>query len=455
MVRFALTHARKLALLTLAGLVLRVAFLLLEPPTQPVADERPWTAWGIETGGPKVRFSPLRSDLAFFPPGYPYFIGAVHAAFGGLEAVQVAQILVSVLLIPAVGRIATLAFSPGAGLIAAGITASYPDLVWYSVHFWSETLFLTLLFWAFERLLAADARRKAGPAVAAGVLWGLAVLTRETVLYLLPLAALWLLWGRRAAGGRARGAAFLLAALATVAPWTLRNWVKYEAFIPVSTAGGLNLWQGNAPLTRQEVYDRYYAVEGVVEQFRNARRQGLQAIRDRQPLWIFEKLASEMPRFWEADSLALIHIKRGAYRPVSPRGARRAWLLVIVPYLAVLALFVLGLAGLEWSRERALLLGFLVLYNLLHVATHGFARYRLPVMPVVFMLAAAAWLAWRSGRGPWRSPRRRLAAVGLGLVVLLLLVPGFRLNYQHPAFGFVREIPGMTAPGSEEGRQGR
>jgi len=39
--------------------------------------------------------------------------------------------------------------------------------------------------------------------------------------------------------------------------------------------------------------------------------------------------------------------------------------------------------------------------------------------------------------------------------VLLLLVPSFRLNYQHPAFGFVRETPGMTAPGSEEGRQGR
>ena len=448
-----MTHARKLALVTLAGLALRVAFLLLEPPTQPVADERPWTSWGLETAGPKVRFSPLRSDLGFFPPGYPYFVGAVHAAFGSLEAVKVAQVLVSSLLIPAVGRIATLAFSPAAGLAAAGIAAFYPDLVWYSAHFWSETLFLTLLFWAFDRVLAADAGRRTGVAIAAGLLWGLATLTRETALYLAPLVALWLVWGRRDAGGVRRGAVFLLAALATVAPWTLRNWVKYEAFIPVSTAGGLNLWQGNAPLTRNEVYERYYAVEGVVAQFRNAQAQGLAAIAERQPLWLFEKLASELPRFWEADSLALIHIKRGAYRPVSPRGARRAWLLVIVPYLVLLALFVPGLASLEWSRERALLVGYLAIYTLLHVATHGFARYRLPVMPVVFMVAASFWLAWREGRAPLRSPRCRFAAIALAGLTLLILVPSFRMNYEHPAFGFVRETPGVTAPGTEEGQR--
>jgi hypothetical protein len=448
-----LTHARKLALLTLAGLALRVAFLALEPPTQPVADERPWTTWGIETAGPKVRFSPLRSDLGFFPPGYPYFIGAVHAAFGSLEAVKVAQILVSVLLIPAVGRVATLVFSPAVGLVAAGITAVYPDLVWYSVHFWSETLFLTLLFWAFERVLASDARAGKGTAAVAGLLWGLATLTRETSLYLTPLVALWLAWGRRRDGGLARGGAFLLAAVLTIAPWTLRNWMKYDAFIPVSTAGGLNLWQGNAELTRDEVYARYYAVEGVVAQFRNAQAQGLAAIAERQPLWIFEKLGSEMPRFWEADSLALIHIKRGAYRPVSPRAARRAWLLVIVPYLALVALFVPGLAGLEWRRASVLLLGFLILYNLLHVATHGFARYRLPVMPVVFVIAASAWVAWRSGPRPWLSSRRRLAAAALAVLVLVLLVPSFRTNYAHPAFGFVRETPGVSAPGTEEGQR--
>ena len=50
---------------------------------------------------------------------------------------------------------------------AAAITALYPELVWFAAHFWSETLFLTLLWWAMERLIAAEARGSARAAAAA------------------------------------------------------------------------------------------------------------------------------------------------------------------------------------------------------------------------------------------------------------------------------------------------
>ena len=43
----ALPSARTLALVTLAGLAVRVAFLLMEPGTRPVADERTWTNWAV------------------------------------------------------------------------------------------------------------------------------------------------------------------------------------------------------------------------------------------------------------------------------------------------------------------------------------------------------------------------------------------------------------------------
>lgn len=39
------SHGRALVLLTAAGLAARVAFLLLEPGTAPVADERTWIDW--------------------------------------------------------------------------------------------------------------------------------------------------------------------------------------------------------------------------------------------------------------------------------------------------------------------------------------------------------------------------------------------------------------------------
>ncbi len=107
---------------------------------------------------------------------------------------------------------------------AAAIAAFYPELVWFASHFWAETVFTVLLWWAMERLLAADARASTGAALASGLLWGLAILTRETVLYFLPIAALWLAWRRT--GGARRAAALLALSLLVVLPWTLRNYPR-------------------------------------------------------------------------------------------------------------------------------------------------------------------------------------------------------------------------------------
>jgi len=287
-----------------------------------------------------------------------------------------------------------------------------------------------LLWWALERLLAADARARTSLAIAAGVLWGLAVLTRETCFYLTPLAALWLSWRRTSDGGARRAAAFLLVAAMTIAPWTYRNWVVFHAFVPVGTAGGLALYQGNSGLTRDEVYRHYDAVEGRIAQYRWARRMGIQAILDRQPAWIFEKLRDEMPRFWEADSLALVHIfEKRAYGDVPAATAAAARLVIVLPYLALLGFFVAGLAALRLERRNLLLLSFLVLYNLLHVATHAFARYRLPIMPVVFVVAAYAFAEWRAGRYPALSPARRSLAAALALAFAVLVGPSLRAPF--------------------------
>ena len=130
------------------------------------------------------------------------------------------------------------------------------------------------------------------------------------------------------------------------------------------------------------------------------------------PAWIFEKLRDEMPRLWEADSLVLVHIKRGAYGAVAPMVAVAAALVVLAPYVAVLALFALGLVRLRPTRPVVLLAFFLAYYNLIHVVTHGFARYRLPIMPVVFLIAGLGWVAWREGdaRAHERPRARPVAA---------------------------------------------
>jgi hypothetical protein len=206
----------------------------------------------------------------------------------------------------------------------------------------------------------------------------------------------------------------------------------FGAFVPVSTAGALNLWQGNTRLSRQEVYEQDWAVRGRIAKYEQARRKGFEAIRERQPFWIFEKLRDEMPNFWEADSQALVHLRRGAYPEVRPAVAFAATSVVLAPYLLVLALSLAALAMLPITRLPVLLLAFLAYYNLIHVATHGYARYRLPVLPVLFILAGWTWTRWRTRSREaipvWR--RGLVAAVtvalaaSLGPSLRLLLRPG-------------------------------
>jgi hypothetical protein len=248
------------------------------------------------------------------------------------------------------------------------------------------------------------------------------------------VAALGLAW-RRGRAGLARSAAFVLGAALVIAPWTYRNWLAFHAFVPVSTAGGQNLFQGNARVPRDETYEMVKSVHGRVEQYRYARAMGLQAIRDRQPWWLLEKLRDEMPHFWEADSLVLIHIKRGAYGAVRPLAAVVTAVVVLAPYVAVLDLFALGLATLVPTRERALLLLFLAYYVAIHIVTHGFARYRLPVMPIVFLFGAQGAMVLRGSRFLRLSGPRRVAAAAILLLLAITLVPSLRANLEHPAFG--------------------
>jgi hypothetical protein len=424
----ATSFGRRLALLTVAGLAVRIAFLLVEPKAELAGDESTWATLALSgVAGLKRPFSPFKSPILFYPPGYPYFLATAHAALGTLQAAKWAQAVLGALLVPAVGRAGARAVSVRVGLWAAAATAFYPELVWFSVHFWSETLFLVVLWWGFERALAAQASGRLGAAALGGVLCGLAALTRETALYFAPVAGLWLAWrpreGHAQAWRPALGVAYLAATVLTVAPWTYRNWVVFHAFVPVSTFGAHSLWQGNTRLPLDEFYRQTDSVPGAIPQYRLARERALAAIRERQPLWLLEKLRVEIPELWAPASHVFVLIDRDAYGPV---GAGTRWLVravMVAPYLAVVALAVPGLAALRATPGAVFMLLFLAYYNFLHVVTYGQDRFRLPVMPVLFLAAGEAWTRWRAGSFSL-TPTRRAVMWALALLALSAVAPG-------------------------------
>jgi hypothetical protein len=427
---------RTLALLTLAALAVRAAYLALEPRCALTGDEPSWIELGRQLARPAVAFSPLRSDLVFYPPVYPYLLGALFRLFGSMAAILWLQVVLGSLLVFVVGRAAALAIGPRVAVLAAAFTAFYPELVWYTAHYWSETIFLLLLWAAIERTLAADAASSWRTAAGSGLLWGLATLTRELSLYLVPIVFLWMVrpWavGANAAGtrivlsrNRLRGAgALVLAAVLTITPWTIRNAIVFRSFIPVSTMGGLNLWQGNTTLTHLQIYEVLARFEGPVAQDRYCRRLAWETIASRQPAWIFEKLAEQMPEFWKAGSEVLDHlVGRSACGPLAPGRLMAVELVMLLPYLALLALALAGLARLRVTPSSVLLLVLAAAYNAAHVAAYATTRFRLPVLPVLFMLAAALLVGGDSTLAPLRGRRLALLVV-LALAALAVLAPG-------------------------------
>jgi len=418
---------KALAWLFLAALGVRALFLLVEPHARTIGDEGLWRQMAREIASEEVGFSPLRSRLISHPPLYPYVLAVSVTLLGTFQAVKWVQVLLGALLVPAVARVAGRAGGPRAGLVAGLLAVAYPELVWHSTHFWSEVLLLPLLWWGFERVLAADARVAWRAAAAAGLLWGLALLTRETLLYFAPLVGIWLAWRRPA--GRGPAAAFLLACVLTVSPWTARNYLVFGAFVPVATRGNVMLLLGNT----DRPWDEVVAETGALGPVAGPRQAFAQAIREalsHPPEWYPRKVFREMAAFWGVHNLSVIHLQYEAYGPVSKWTNRLASALTIVPYLALLALAVLGAAGTGIDRTRVLLLGFLAGYTLLHAVAFGFPRFRLPVLPVLFLLAAEGWIRVREG--PPLGRRRRLLALALGLLALAVLAPSVADTWGHP-----------------------
>jgi 4-amino-4-deoxy-L-arabinose transferase-like glycosyltransferase len=180
-------------------------------------------------------------------PAYPLFIAAVYAAAGPhANAVRVAQAGLDVLTCLLLAYVAFRLAPHGLrGRAAFAALAVYGFLSWFTMVWTACMLSETLTLFLTTLTLALCARglgcgRRADWYLA-GLACGLAMLARPDSV-LLAAAVVLFLAGRlvrlrsRAAAGAAGG--FCLAVALTLAPWTLRNYVAFGIFEPLSSEYG-------------------------------------------------------------------------------------------------------------------------------------------------------------------------------------------------------------------------
>lgn len=192
---------------------------------------------------------PAQGPSAFRAPLYPTSLAAVYAVFGGhnWRAGLMAQTLIGVGVVALVGLVAAQIWGRRTAFAALCIAAVHPALVLTGSSLQHEPLLVVLTLGAVASALQYGRDPRLRWAAGAGALLGLAGLTRELGLLAAPPIAV-LLWQYRPAGtprfrARALAAPALAAicAVVVIAPWTVRNAVRFDAFVPISTSSGFGL----------------------------------------------------------------------------------------------------------------------------------------------------------------------------------------------------------------------
>jgi hypothetical protein len=380
-------------------------------------------------------------------PLYPLLLADIHKTFGDVpRAVALLQAVIdagTATLIAALGILV----SPRVGFIAGILAALAPTLVVFSTQILTDTVFLFF----FTAMLLAGAyllvRPTKGLASLAGLAGGLALATRPAIAGLLaaavPLVFAAVIVNRR--GVRPALAAAMLFAIAAalpVAPIVLRNVVGYGSFALTSQAGDhLAYWivplvQERADGTPyQTTVDRMTAryrerlaehgASAETNPFRAAQLENEVAreemahlplaayaeawlegmvINLAAPALIADPRARALPKpsfyhtpgasLWEK-ARSYVLVDPGRYQVILVIG-----LIATLPFLALEAVgFVMLARTLPWAAALA---GAVLAYFLLISGPVASAKYRLPMEPVLIVLAAipVAWFVQRHKRMP-------------------------------------------------------
>ena len=367
-------------------------------------------------------------------PGAPILYAGIYYLTGGVNE-ELARAVVAflgglmVLFVYLLGR--RLA-GPAVGIGAALLAAIYPAFIDNAEQFLSEPLAaFTLSGAVLATFWAADPGRRTWAWLVPGALLGATALTRpEYLMFAVILGVAVLVKMARDRGirlGVASLALFVGAFVLVLAPWTVRNFIVLDKFVPVTTGGGKALFvatylpgDGRQLRVKRELIRRFEHKQNVTDR----------EVADTQMKDLLDKVARKYPEL-ERDA-ALAKIGRENFRkyvreePVEYAGmvVTKMWNVWrrgsgptmrgsgwIAFHYAILALAVVGLAVLAWRRRwEVVVIGLLILgITLLGGLLLAVPRRNVPLMPLVLTLAACggawlsltvgAWLAEIRGRG--------------------------------------------------------
>jgi hypothetical protein len=294
----------------------------------------------------------------------------------------------------------------------------------------TENLFFLLVLASILALLRLVQPATSGSAIVqpvfAGVLLGLAALTRSVIL---PFAGLAILWIWAILRQRQTAIVALLALVATITPWMVRNSLLAHKPTGIETAMGYNLYVGYHPQsTGSFTFGPSLDLLSILDDQQRdeiGTRKAIEFIR--QDPGRFPYLAARrLGYFFNLELRAFTYFYVNNFLGYLPPPLLILTLLLLaLPFIVVSLSAAMGWPLLPRRPETLLLLLLFVGYLLPHVLILSEERFHLTLIPFFAILAA---LFWKCGLPAVRSRGPLILFSSILIAVLLLANWGFELS---------------------------
>ncbi len=340
----------------------------------------------------------LTEPVSYREVGYPFYLSIVyriagHSYLAGRIGNAIIGALACVLIFLLAGRI----FGTAEAYLAGLWSIFYFHFIFYTLFILRETLIVLLM--ALMLLLLLEAIREKGRryTVLSSLIYVLLIHTDARYLFYAPFLAayFWIASGSHRAA-LSRNAWFFLIFLIAMIPWQYRNYRTYHTFVLVNTR--TFVWSAS-----QSQAPRVSLPADSLEKIDDAEKQA--AVRE---LRGFRRKLYDFTEFFRVVRF------RGEIRAGSTR-YEKPWSLLhnissLVTYGSLIPFFLFGYFTILRRRmlEAYLLLLPLVAHTILHLIKWGRTRYRVPIEPVLIIVACYGFLEL------WRRYRNRSLRGGEG-----------------------------------------
>lgn len=400
--------ARFAAILFVLAFLVRLAAVLwlrdinVGPTTPSTNDDYEFNVFAQNLAAGRGYLNDTGQASSFRAPGFSFFLAGLYYLAGANYALAFVSLCMLGAASCVFAYLLAREFVPETWARAAGaLSAVYLPHIYFATVFLSESLFIPLLtlgVWLIVRFLKGASSRYLA---AAGVVLGLATLTRPFALMFLPLFGVLVAFSGRPLPTRLTNlAVWTVCFLGVMAPWTARNYRVHGQFVLVATNGGSTFYGGNNDRVVTERRHFGYWVSTVELPHRDLVDAQPNELAHDEMEWKLGKdwVRSHPRQFAFAGVLKVARLVVGL--PDFDGGRPLYRVMRMVGYWPFLALFLLG--GVACMRQRLWSLPWLAIHMcvaatlLTAVIFWGSARFR-DVNAGVLMLYAVVGLQWLTG----------------------------------------------------------